>query len=155
LVESEEPIVVERRRCPAILGVTLAALAEDVSMEAIAWTQVTPGALVPQTLAQQVVRELSDRPKRLHASMVAMAGDAVLLDQILMKGDKFLFAGDRHAFGRDQTDVRRLVTLGTFAWRTADKRLVTGETVGLQRAMSLDQVARRDHEVRIDKREHQ
>jgi hypothetical protein len=35
-----------------------------------------------------------------------MAGDAVLPDQMPMKGDELLFAGDRHAFGRDRADIR-------------------------------------------------
>ena len=77
-VETEVFVMLEGGRGPAILSVTLPAVALDILMQVIARVAMTAIALLLYGGFQQLMGELTDRTKGLHAFMVAVAGDAAL-----------------------------------------------------------------------------
>jgi len=94
LVETEVLVVIERGGSPAFLRVTLPAVALDILMKVIAWIEVTTIALLLHSWFQQLMRELTDGAKSLHAFMVAMASDTVLCKQFLVERDILLLLVD-------------------------------------------------------------
>ena len=148
LVQEEVPVVVEGGRRPALLGVALTAVARDLTVQAVPGAAVAALAALADSGLQKVVGEAADGVEGLHPLVVAVAGDAVLLDQVLVEGDELLLVADGHALGGDQSDVRGLVTLGAELRTAAPEGAVAGEAVRLQGAVGLHELAGGDHQVR-------
>jgi len=130
LVESEVVVVIERGGGPAFFRVTLPAVALDTLMEAITWIAVTAIALLLHSGFQQLMRELTDGAKSLHAFMVAVAGDTVLRKQFLVERDVLLFLGDGQPLGGLQANLLHLVALDALLGGTSGQYAVAGEAVG-------------------------
>ena len=103
-VEAEVLLVLKGGRQPGLLRVALRAVALDLQVQGIPWSAMTAVALFLQPLLQQLVRELTDGAEGLHAPVIAVAGDTILLDQLLMEGDVLLLLGNGHPLGRLQAD---------------------------------------------------
>jgi hypothetical protein len=111
LIETEVFIVIERGRSPAFLRVTLPAVALDILMQVIAWIAMATIALLLYGWLQQLMRELTDGAKGLHALMIAVARNAVLRKQFLMERDILLLLVDGQALGGLQANLLHLVAL--------------------------------------------
>lgn len=85
MVELEIFAVIEGRRCPLFLAVALAAVAADLPVQRVCWRLVACFALITSRLLQQDMVEMPLRPEAFHARVVAMAGHAVLISQLLVE----------------------------------------------------------------------
>ena len=99
--------------------------------------------------------ELTDRAEGLHALVVAVAGDAVLLDQLLVKRDVLLLTADGHPLGGQEPDLVHPVADDTLLGRAAPEGRVASEAVGGELQMGVHQLSGTDHQVRGDEGEHQ
>ena len=102
-----------------------------------------------QCVSERLAAELGE----LGPLVVAVAGHAVLFDQLLVERDLDGAARDRHTLGGLQPDIGHGVALGTARRRCAAPGAVAGEAVGRQLLVTLDQRPGRDHQVRVDERE--
>ncbi len=155
LVETKESLMVECRWRPALPGMALPAIAQDLPVQTVPGASVTSAALVTQFDLQEVVRELADRVESLNSFVVAVADDTVPFDQILVKGNEFLLVSDWQALGGEEADLRGFVALDALRRSAPDKGGVAGEAIGLQRLMRVHECARFHHEARIEHRKQQ
>ena len=109
-IKAEVLFVRKGGRQPGLLHVALPTVAVDFSVQGIARAVVAAVALFPQIQLQQLMRELADWSEGPHALVIAVAGDAILLDQLLMEGNVLLLLGDGQPLGRLQADLRDPVT---------------------------------------------
>lgn len=142
--------VIERRRCPLILVVALAAVAGNLPVQRVGRRFVARLALLERRLLQQGMIEMLLRPETLHACVVAMAGHAVLVDQLLVERRRGERLGDGFACCRQMADLGRLMAGNTALRRRSEERRMAGEAVRLQLLVAGDQLARPDHQVRIN-----
>ena len=78
--------MVERGGFPVVLTVALLAVARDLTVQVVGRRLVATLALFPYRGAQQQMRErLATALRELRCRMVAVAGHAVLLDQLLVE----------------------------------------------------------------------
>lgn len=85
-----------------------------------------------------------------HARMIAMAGKAILLQELLMEwraGERFL---DRLPKGRELADLFRLVAGRAALSRGPEKRCVAGKAVRFELAVAWNQLTGADHQMGID-----
>lgn len=113
-IKHEELIVVEGRRLPCIGAVALAAGVGNLLVESISRFLMAGCALFVCRRVEQIVREPLTGPELHHTSMVAMAGNAVLFLQFLMKGYLGLIRGHRYSFGGSNADIGHLMTGDAF-----------------------------------------
>ena len=83
--------------------------------------------------------------------MVAVARDAVVLDEILMKRSSRLPVRNCSALRRAHTDVREAVATDAVLGVHAAPTGMTGEAVRRELGVSVDEWSRTDHQVRIEK----
>ena len=82
------------------------------------------------------------------AGMVAVAGDAILAEQLLVKSNLRLAGEDGFALGGADADVGHLVAYGAFFRRRAEQKVVAGQAIRFAGAMAVDQLAWADQQVR-------
>ena len=111
-INTEVLVVLEGCLQPCLRCTALRAVALYLEMQGIARTAVTAVALLPQIGLNQLVRGLANRAEGLSASVVAVSGDTILLDQLLMKGDVLLLPGDGQPFGCFEAYLLDLVRRG-------------------------------------------
>jgi hypothetical protein len=109
--------------------------------------------LLPHRRFQQGVREAWPGPKLADTFVVAMAGNAILLQQFLMERESDCLGRNRLAVSRLQPDFRKLVTGSALASWSACERLVASETIGRALDVPLDERPWCDHELGVDERE--
>lgn len=149
-VQDEMGVVIEGCRSPLLLGMALAAISCDLLMERIGGRFVAGLAFFSGVALEQCVIEPAFCPEALHPGMIAVAGEAILLQQLLMKrgaGEWFL---DRLPEGRQLANFVRLVTVCAALVCDTCKRRVAGKAVSFERAVAGNQSAWTDHQVRID-----
>jgi len=104
-IKREVLVVVECCRRPFVLVVALAAIAGDLLVQRIGRRLVAVLALCAGILLQQGMVEASLLAEAFHAGVVAVAGDAVLADQLLVEWRRGQRLGDRLPGGRQAAHV--------------------------------------------------
>ena len=153
-VQHEIRVVIEGRGQPLILAMALAAIAGDLPMERILGRLMTRLAFLADIARQQGMVEPPFDPVTAHARVIAMAGEAILLHQLLVKrrfGERLL---DRHTQGGEFADVGGLMAANAAFGRNAGERCVAGKTVGFKGAVTGNESAGAHHQMGIDKRQH-
>lgn len=84
-IELEILGVVEGRRRPLVLAVALATVAGDLLVQRILGRLVAILAVVARRLLKQAVVEMPGRSEALHPGMIAMTGDAIIIDEFLVE----------------------------------------------------------------------
>lgn len=79
-VKHEELVVVEGRRLPLLLAVTLRAIVTDLLMKRVGWRCVASLALSARRRVQQGMVEMPLWPEALHPCVITVAGHTVLVD---------------------------------------------------------------------------
>ena len=90
------------------------------------------------------IRSRGPRPE-----VVTVASHAVAFDQLLVKGNLQAALRQRRAEGSAQADVGDGMAGFAACRRSTPPRRVAGKTVRSQRAVTLDQRARADHQMRV------
>ncbi len=98
---------------------------------------------------QQVMVESSGLAIALHPGVIAMAGHAVILDELLVEGCRCQGVGDGLRRRGQATNVRWLVTGHTALCRGPHEGSMTGEAVPFQILVADDQLAGSYHQIRI------
>jgi hypothetical protein len=133
-IQREVLVVVEGRRRPFVLVVALAAIAGDLPVQRIGRRLVAVLALCAGILLQQGMVEASLLAEAFHAGVVAVAGDAVLADQLLVERRRGQRLGDRLPGGRQAAHVGRLVAGDAARRRGAGEGRMAGEAVRFELA---------------------
>ncbi len=137
-VEAKVVTVIESRRQPGLAGMAFTTVGVDLLVQGVARLAVAAVALFPRRDLQQVVGEATDRAERFHALVLAVAGDTVLLGQLLVKGYLLVLVVNRHPGGFELSDLLHPVAGDALVGGAADERRVAGETVIGQIGMGLD-----------------
>jgi len=90
---------------------------------------------------------MTNRTKSLHALVVAMAGDAIVFNQFLVKGDVLLLLCDRQTFGGYFANLFYFVAGDALRRWAADKRGVAGKAICRQFGMGINRLPRADHQL--------
>lgn len=109
-VEQEIPVVVVGRGSPPFLAMALGAVAGDVPMDRVLRCAVAGLTLTTRGDPQQVMVESSRVVIALHPGVIAMAGHAVILDELLVEGGRGQGFGDGLRCRGQAADIRGLVT---------------------------------------------
>ena len=96
---------------------------------------------------------MTNGAESFHALMVAVAGDTIIFDQFLVKGDILFFLFDRQAFGCYFTDLIYFVAGYALCGSAADKRGVAGKTIGSKFGMRINGFSWADHQLWIEYRQ--
>ncbi len=148
-IQAEIGVVIEYRWLPLLLAMALAALRADFFMQRIGWGVMALLALCDGLRLLQGVIEAALSAPALHSGMIAMTSDAILFTQLLMKRHVGQRLVDRLALRCQLADVFCFVAVDAARWAGADKRGMAGEAVAFQFIVTGDQLARRDHQVRV------
>ena len=150
-----QPRMLERRRLPGLPGVALAAADGEIAVDVVGRRGVAGLARLAHVCLQQGVGEsLAADLYQLRSLVIAVAGHAVLLDQLLVERRLHLRLRDRHALGRAQTDVGKGMAGDASRRRRTAQGRMAGEAVRLQLGMRGQERPRCHHLVRIDEDEH-
>ncbi len=144
-VETEVLLVIECRRCPAFLHMAGATVAVDLSVQRIARGGMAAVALLYQIRFNQFMGELAYGAEGLYTFVLTVAGDTVILDQLLMEGHTLIFLIYAQTLGGLDADLIHLMALDTLARAAAEKGCMAGEAVAGDLGMGLNRVARADH----------
>lgn len=130
-VKHEEFVVVESRRFPFLLAVALRAVAAKLLMQRIGWRFVACLALRARCRVQQGMVKMSLWPEALHAGVIAVAGHAILVNELLVKRRCRKRLGDRQTRRRQAADVFRFVAGDATSRLRASEWCMTGKAVGI------------------------
>lgn len=87
LVQYEQLVMLERCGFPRVLVVALLAIARNLTVQAVSWCLVATFALFAYRRAKELMRErLATALGEPWSLVIAVAGHAVLLDQVPMEG---------------------------------------------------------------------
>ena len=140
-------------RRPFVIAVTLAAIAGYLLVQVVLGRLVAGLTLLAGICLEQCMIKPAFVTEALHTSMIAMAREAVLFQQLLMEWRAGEWLGERLAKARQFPDLFGLVTGHAAFGRSPEKWRVTGKTVGFKFAVAGDQLARANHEMGISKGE--
>ena len=90
---------------------------------------------------------MTDGPESFHALVVAVAGDTVIFDQFLVKGDILLFLFNGQTFGGFFANLFYFVTGDALRGWAADKRCVAGKTICSKLGMGINGLSWADHQL--------
>jgi hypothetical protein len=153
-VEREVLVVVESCGRPLVLVVALAAIAGDLPVQRICWRLVTVLALCAGIFLQQGMVEAPLLAEALHAGVVAVAGDAILADQLLVEGCRGQRLGDRLAGRRQAPHIGRLVAGDATRRGGTGEGRMAGEAVRIELLVAGNQLAGTHHQLRKDEGQH-
>jgi hypothetical protein len=86
LVQREEPVVLEGGWRPFPLTVALGAVSRDLPVEAVLGHPVAVHTSIARLLLKKAMVESTLRPRAHHPGVIAVAGDAVFQEKLLMEG---------------------------------------------------------------------
>jgi hypothetical protein len=150
-IKLEMFVVIKSRWRPFVLLVALAAVATDLLVQGICRRLVTRLALIPCRLLQQGMIEMSLLAETFDAGVITVTGGAILIDQFLMKGAGGQRFADGLAFGRQTANVGRFVANHAAHGIGSGKGGMAGKAIGFKPGMAGNQLARTNHQVRINK----
>ena len=90
---------------------------------------------------------MTNGAESFHALVVTVAGDTIIFDQFLVKGDVLLFLFDRKTFAGYFSDLFYFVAGDALRGWAADKRCVAGKTICSKFGMGINGFSRADHQL--------
>ena len=148
MVAIERKVLVVVKACwsPLLLRVTLKAIAVDFLVQGVLWLLVARLALVTRLFRQQTMVEAALQVVALHASVIAVAGHAVLTDQLLVKRRCRARLDNGQASRRQAANISHLVTGHAPGRAGTSQGRMTGKAIRLQQPVSSNQLARAHHQ---------
>ena len=132
-VQCEKFRMVESRRLPFVLRVTIKALPDAALMDAIVGLVMTGPADFSHTWLQRLMGKCEGVAIGFHSLMVAVTGDTLLICQRVMKRGSARRVARRRAFGDDRSVLRNLMAGQALLRGGAAEELVAREAIFFQR----------------------
>lgn len=150
-VQDEILIMIEGCRYPFLLGVAPTAITRDLLVERIFGRLVAGLAFPAGIRLEQGMVEAALDAEALYSSMIAMTGEAILLQELLMEWRARQWLQNRLPERRQFANLFRFVAGRAAFGCGTRKRCVTGKAVRFEFAVTGNQLTGANHQVRIHK----
>jgi hypothetical protein len=143
--------VIECRRQPFFLSVALRAIAGNLLVQRVCGQLMTALTLFSRFLFQQMMIEMSLFLGSLNTGMITVAGYTILINEFLVKGDRYSSLSDGFSCCCQTTDFGWFVAYSTTLCGCPSQWFVTGKTIGLQVLVPGNQFSGFNHQVGVGK----